>query len=114
MQTQWLDCVYITLRTDHNASSTISGAGHAEWLTFQSEVCLHLSFQCVRGQFPDTGLMLMPSVNAASERFIQVTKQSKAKQSKAKQSKAEQSKAEQSKAKQNKTKQNKTKQKTNH
>lgn len=26
---------------------------------------LHLSFQCVCGQHPDTGRMLMPSVNAA-------------------------------------------------
>ncbi len=34
MQTQWLDCVNITLRSDHNASSTTSGAGHADQITF--------------------------------------------------------------------------------
>ncbi len=47
MQTLWLDCVYITLRSDHNASSTTSGAGHADRITFRSEARLHLSFQCM-------------------------------------------------------------------
>ncbi len=65
MQTRWLDCVYITLRSDHNASSTTSGSGHADRITFQSEARLHLSFHCVCGQHSDTGCMLMPSVNAA-------------------------------------------------
>ena len=64
MQTRWLDCVYITLRSDHDASSTTSEPGHADRITFRSETRLHLSFQCVCGQHPDTGRMLMPSVNA--------------------------------------------------
>ncbi len=65
MQTRWLDCVYIILSSDHNASWTTSGPGHADWITFRSEARLHLSFQCVCGQHLDTGHMLMPSVNAA-------------------------------------------------
>ncbi len=63
MQIRWLDCVYITLRSDHNASSTASGPGHADRIT---SARLHLSFQCVcGGQHPDRGCKLMPSVNAA-------------------------------------------------
>ncbi len=65
MRTWWLDCVYLPLRSDHNVASTTSGPGHADQITFQSEARLHLSFQCVCGQHPDTGHMLMPSVNAA-------------------------------------------------
>ncbi len=56
MQTWWLGCVYI--RSDHNASSTTSGPGHADRITFQSGACLY-------GQHPDTGPMLIPNVNAA-------------------------------------------------
>ncbi len=52
MQTRWLGCVYI--RSDHNASSTTSGPGHADRITFQSGACLY-------GQHPDTGPMLILS-----------------------------------------------------
>ncbi len=63
MQIRWLDWVCITLSSNHNASSTTSGPGHADRIT---SARLHLSFQCVcGGQHPDRGCKLMPSVNAA-------------------------------------------------
>ncbi len=35
--------------------------------SIRSDERLHLSFQCVCEQHPDTGRMLMPSVNAATD-----------------------------------------------
>ncbi len=56
---------WVALRSDHNASSTTSGPGHADQITFRSEACLRLFLQCECGQHPDTGHMLIPNVNAA-------------------------------------------------
>ncbi len=53
------------MRSDHNASSSTSGAGQADRIAFRLEVRLHLSFQRVCEQYPDTGRMLMPRVSAA-------------------------------------------------
>lgn len=62
-----IGCIAFTLHRDPITMhpSTTSGPGHADRITFQSEVHLHFPFQCVCGQRPDPGRMLKPSVNAA-------------------------------------------------
>ncbi len=60
----WLDCIYITLRSDHNASSTTSGPGHwSDNILIRS--AFTLVFSMCMWRHPDTGRMLMASVNAA-------------------------------------------------